>query len=144
MTTKTAKKILAKKPSKKLKTTSSRSAAALKKSAPAKKPTAKSSKTKVSVCATRPDVVAKHYESLSQKFERYRKELGRGLTLAEKILFSHLDNDSGVNQYVRGKSFIMLRPDRVAMQDATAQLFYSSSNPAKSRLLFRRPFIVIT
>jgi aconitate hydratase len=122
MTTKTAKKILAKKPSKKLKTTSSRSAAALKKSAPAKKPTAKSSKTKVSVCATRPDVVAKHYESLSQKFERYRKELGRGLTLAEKILFSHLDNDSGVNQYVRGKSFIMLRPDRVAMQDATAQM----------------------
>jgi len=99
---------------------------ALKKSA--KKSVKKSSgqkstaKSKVSVCATRPEVVAKHYQSLQLKFNEYRKVLGRGLTLGEKILFSHLDNDSDLKSYVRGKSFIMLRPDRVAMQDATAQM----------------------
>jgi aconitate hydratase len=123
MTSKSAKKILAKKSPKKAKPAAKKKTAKAKKSAPAKKSAAKSSgKAKVSVCATRPEVVAKHYQSLPQKLERYRKDLGRGLTLAEKILFSHLDNDTNVSQYTRGKSFIMLRPDRVAMQDATAQM----------------------
>ncbi len=90
-----------------------------KRKAPAKKVAGKS---KISVCATRAEVVAKHYSSLQAKFESYRKTLGRALTLGEKILFSHLDNDSDLQSFVRGKSFIMLRPDRVAMQDATAQM----------------------
>ncbi|NBT60051.1 hypothetical protein EBT16_14860, partial [bacterium] len=93
-----------------------------KKSAPKKSAKKSSGKSKVSVCATRPEVVAKHYESLGAKLDRYRKQLGRALTLGEKILFSHLDNDSDLKSFVRGKSFIMLRPDRVAMQDATAQM----------------------
>lgn len=79
-------------------------------------------KSKVSVCATRADVVGKFYGSLAAKFDRHRKVLGRPLTYAEKILFSHLDNDADLKNFVRGKSFIMLRPDRVAMQDATAQM----------------------
>jgi aconitate hydratase len=61
-------------------------------------------------------------EKIATRSEKYRKELGRGLTLAEKILFSHLDNDSDIKSLKRGTSFIMLRPDRVAMQDATAQM----------------------
>ncbi len=92
----------------------------------AKKSTTKSSsgskKSKLSVCATRPDVVGAFYNSLAAKFDRHRKMLGRPLTYAEKILFSHLDNDAELKSFVRGKSFIMLRPDRVAMQDATAQM----------------------
>ncbi len=94
------------------------------KKAPAKKAPAKKSatKTKISVCATRAEVVAKHYASLQGKFDRYRKTLGRALTLGEKILFSHLDSESELKSFERGKSFIMLRPDRVAMQDATAQM----------------------
>jgi aconitate hydratase len=92
---------------------------AIAKKAPAKKT---SSKQKVSVCATRAEVVAKHYGSLQGKLDRYRKTLGRALTLGEKILFSHLDSEADLKSLVRGKSFVMLRPDRVAMQDATAQM----------------------
>jgi len=72
--------------------------------------------------ATTPALVKKHYDSLPIKFERYRKVLGRSLTLAEKILFSHLADDSNISDLKRGESFIMLGPDRVAMQDATAQM----------------------
>ena len=107
MTSKSAKKSMVKKavkkavkkPAKKSSASSQKKKVVLKKSTASKKPAAKkssaksSAKTKVSVCATRPEVVAKHYASLEGKFERYRKELGRGLTLGEKILFSHLDND---------------------------------------------------
>ncbi|VDP76198.1 unnamed protein product [Schistosoma curassoni] len=58
--------------------------------------------------------------------------LGHPLTLAEKVLYSHLDNPKTAN-IERGKSYLMLRPDRVAMQDATAQMallqFISSGLP---------------
>lgn len=47
--------------------------------------------------------------------------LGRPLTLSEKILYSHLEDPK--NQEIeRGKSYLRLRPDRIAMQDATAQV----------------------
>ena len=60
--------------------------------------------------AKMPDVIAKA-----------RKKFGRGLTLAEKVLVSHADNfDTQV--WERGKAMLFLRPDRVAMQDATAQM----------------------
>ena len=75
-----------------------------------------------SVCATKPEIVQKFYESMSKKLQSYRTTLGRPLTLAEKILYSHLDNDSDLKNLKKGSSFIMLRPDRVAMQDATAQM----------------------
>ena len=51
-----------------------------------------------------------------------RKALKRPLTLAEKILYSHLKNPADVTSVVRGESFVLLQPDRVAMQDATAQM----------------------
>ena len=50
-----------------------------------------------------------------------RRRLGRALTLTEKILFAHLA-DPEKAEFERGRSFLDLHPDRVAMQDATAQM----------------------
>ncbi len=61
------------------------------------------------------------YASMPAKLDAARKKFGRPLTLAEKILVSHADNfDTQV--WDRGKAQLLLRPDRVAMQDATAQM----------------------
>lgn len=61
------------------------------------------------------------YQSLPDKHAEARKRFGRPLTLTEKILLSHLDKNSPQNP-VRGETYALLRPDRVAMQDATAQM----------------------
>jgi len=61
------------------------------------------------------------YEALPARVTAARQRVGRPLTLAEKILFAHLD-DSFKELPERGKSTARLRPDRVAMQDATAQM----------------------
>ncbi|WP_454060992.1 aconitate hydratase [Candidatus Nitrospira salsa] len=67
------------------------------------------------------ELVQKLYASMPSVVEKARKKFGRPLTLAEKILVSHADNfDSQV--WDRGKAMLALRPDRVAMQDATAQM----------------------
>src|SRR5207247_10166630 len=50
-----------------------------------------------------------------------RRRLGRPLTLSEKILLGHLD-EPDTQELEAGRSYLMLRPDRVAMQDATAQM----------------------
>ncbi|MCB9228800.1 MAG: aconitate hydratase [Deltaproteobacteria bacterium] len=76
----------------------------------------------VSSVSTQANVVRKHYEKVQKKLPEYREKLGRSLTLSEKILFSHLEDDSGCAGIERGRSFVLLRPDRVAMQDATAQM----------------------
>ncbi|HEY3320285.1 MAG TPA: aconitate hydratase [Planctomycetota bacterium] len=65
--------------------------------------------------------ISKLYETLSERHALLRRRLGRNLTQAEKILFAHLDNPEG-QELKRGESFLMLRPDRVALQDATAQM----------------------
>ncbi|XP_058450617.1 probable aconitate hydratase, mitochondrial [Malaya genurostris] len=72
------------------------------------------------------------YEKLQKNVEVVKKRLGRPLTLSEKILYGHLDDPA--NQDIqRGTSYLRLRPDRVAMQDATAQMamlqFISSGLP---------------
>jgi len=61
------------------------------------------------------------YAGLDAKHAYARKTLGKPLTLAEKIIWSHL-HDANQPKMERGKSFALLRPDRVAMQDATAQM----------------------
>jgi aconitate hydratase len=67
--------------------------------------------------------IRKLYESLPEKHNEARKRFGRGLTLAEKILTAHLDHwDASEKHPKRGESYALLRPDRVAMQDATAQM----------------------
>jgi aconitate hydratase len=68
-----------------------------------------------------PEFVQGIYERMRARFDAVRKRLGRPLTLTEKILFGHL-NDPDRAQLEAGKAYIELRPDRVAMQDATAQM----------------------
>ena len=62
------------------------------------------------------------YKSLPSKVEAAKAKMGRPLTLAEKILFAHLHADSPLADYGRGKDYVFFAPDRVAMQDATAQM----------------------
>ena len=67
-------------------------------------------------------MIKAHYSSLSEKLRRVRSVLNRPLTLAEKILYSHLHAESPIQDYGRGKDYVFYAPDRVAMQDATAQM----------------------
>src|SRR5919202_3555832 len=67
------------------------------------------------------EVVEAVYERLPGRVAIGRGRLGRGLTLAEKILVNHLADPEG-QELERGRSYAELYPDRVAMQDATAQM----------------------
>ncbi|MFZ4542646.1 MAG: aconitate hydratase [Saprospiraceae bacterium] len=67
-------------------------------------------------------MVTGFYESLPSKVDAAKAKMGRPLTLAEKILFAHLHHDSPLSDYGRGKDYVFFAPDRVAMQDATAQM----------------------
>src|SRR5438067_12077605 len=67
------------------------------------------------------ELVKKLYAKMPDAVERARKKFGRALTLTEKILVSHVDNWE-TQTWDRGKAMLALRPDRVAMQDATAQM----------------------
>ena len=62
------------------------------------------------------------YNELPARVSESRKKLGRPLTLSEKILYSHMFNKSGLGLYKRGIDYVDFAPDRVAMQDATAQM----------------------
>ena len=68
------------------------------------------------------EMIKKVYASLPAKVDAARKALGRPLTLSEKILFAHLHPDQALQVFERGKSYVDFAPDRVAMQDATAQM----------------------
>ncbi len=67
------------------------------------------------------DMIQKVYGSLNEKLEKVRKILNRPLTTAEKILYTHLWEEPS-REFKRGKDYVELAPDRVAMQDATAQM----------------------
>ncbi len=62
------------------------------------------------------------YAALPQRIADARKVLGRPLNLTEKILYAHLHNASPMQGYQKGKDYVFFAPDRVAMQDATAQM----------------------
>ncbi len=66
-------------------------------------------------------LIQKLYQSMPDRLAAARKKFGQPLTLTEKILVSHAD-DFGTQTWERGKAQLALRPDRVAMQDATAQM----------------------
>ncbi|KAM3959226.1 LOW QUALITY PROTEIN: mitochondrial aconitase 1 [Aphomia sociella] len=84
------------------------------------------------VAMSRFDKAPLPYEKLTKNLEIVKKRLGRDMTLSEKVLYSHLDDPQG-QDIERGTSYLRLRPDRVAMQDATAQMamlqFISSGLP---------------
>ena len=68
------------------------------------------------------DLVKKVYSTLPAKIAAARKLVGRPLTFSEKILYAHLSGLLPAIPYTRGKDYVDFAPDRVAMQDATAQM----------------------
>ena len=75
----------------------------------------------MSAIETTPALVKSVYASINANLEIVRERLGRPMTYAEKILLGHLDDPRG-QELEPGDSYLLLRPDRVAMQDATAQM----------------------
>jgi aconitate hydratase len=68
------------------------------------------------------DMIKRFYEGYSQKVEAARKVVNRPLSLTEKILYTHLWRGHADEVFERGKAYVDFAPDRVAMQDATAQM----------------------
>ena len=68
------------------------------------------------------DMIRKVYETYPERIAAARKVVGRPLTLSEKILYTHLWDGNPTTAFGRGKSYVDFAPDRVAMQDATAQM----------------------
>src|SRR5574344_668380 len=68
------------------------------------------------------EILKAHYASLPNRIRQAREKLGHPLTLTEKILCSHLFNPEKDQSFARGTDYVDFRPDRVAMQDATAQM----------------------
>jgi aconitate hydratase len=67
------------------------------------------------------DLIKKVYKEMPSKIAAAKKLTGKALTLSEKILYSHLYSET-IRDYTRGKDYVDFAPDRVAMQDATAQM----------------------
>ena len=68
------------------------------------------------------DMIRRVYAQFGEKVDQTRKFLGKPLTLTEKILYAHLSGELPNQSFERGKSYVDFAPDRVAMQDATAQM----------------------
>ncbi|MBR8534197.1 aconitate hydratase [Carboxylicivirga sediminis] len=68
------------------------------------------------------EMIKKVYAELPGKVEKTRQLLDKPLTLTEKILYAHLADEQPAAPYERGNSYVNFNPDRVAMQDATAQM----------------------
>jgi aconitate hydratase len=85
------------------------------------------------------------YAGLNERVNHARSMAGRPLTLTEKILYSHVSGSLPGRPYVRGNSYVDFNPDRVAMQDATAQMallqFMQAGRP---KVAVPSPYIVIT
>ncbi len=79
------------------------------------------------------DMIKALYAAMPGRIAKARKAVGKSLTLSEKILYSHLHADQKLENFGRGKSYVDFAPDRVAMQDATAQMallqFMSAGKP---------------
>lgn len=68
------------------------------------------------------DMLRHFYASYPKRVGNVREKLDHPLTYAEKVLLAHLYDPDGDNTFERGRSYVNFRPDRVAMQDATAQM----------------------
>jgi len=68
------------------------------------------------------EMIKKVYALIPERVEAARALIGKPLTLSEKILYAHLWDGNAGEAYARGKSYVDFAPDRVAMQDATAQM----------------------
>jgi aconitate hydratase len=68
------------------------------------------------------DMIKRVYEEIPKRVDQAKQIKGKPLTLTEKILYSHLWDKSSDKEYVRGKDYVNFAPDRIACQDATAQM----------------------
>ncbi|MDR1584014.1 MAG: aconitate hydratase [Prevotellaceae bacterium] len=68
------------------------------------------------------EIIRDFYRNFAGKIDNVRKYITRPLTLSEKILYAHLYDANQLKIYKRGEDYVNFRPDRVAMQDATAQM----------------------
>ena len=68
------------------------------------------------------DMLRSFYSNFPKRVDAAREQVGRPLTLAEKILYAHLYEESDICPFRRGEDYVNFCPDRVAMQDATAQM----------------------
>jgi len=68
------------------------------------------------------DMIKKVYSQMAKRVEAARKVVGKPLTLSEKILYSHLWDGNPTRAFARGKDYVDFAPDRIALQDATAQM----------------------
>ena len=68
------------------------------------------------------NIIKEHYWQLPETIKKIRKAVNHPLSLTEKILYSHLYDKGSIKPYQRGKDYVNFQPDRVAMQDATAQM----------------------
>src|ERR1700753_322729 len=68
------------------------------------------------------DMIKKVYDRYSTRIDAARKATGKPLTLTEKILYAHLSEGDAHKAFGRGVDYVDFAPDRVAMQDATAQM----------------------
>lgn len=68
------------------------------------------------------DMIKKVYSQMEERVTKAREIVGTPLTLAEKILYAHLWDGTPTKKYVRGKDYVDFAPDRIACQDATAQM----------------------
>ena len=68
------------------------------------------------------EMIERTYAALPEKINQIKSKLQRPLTLTEKILYAHLSTDETLKSYERAVDYVNFAPDRVAMQDATAQM----------------------
>jgi len=68
------------------------------------------------------DMIKAVYSKMANRVDKAREIVGKPLTLSEKILYSHLSDGEATKAYQRGKDYVEFEPDRIACQDATAQM----------------------
>ena len=68
------------------------------------------------------EMIKKVYANMTTRVDKAREIVGRPLTLTEKILYNHLWEGMPSHAFERGKDYVDFAPDRVACQDATAQM----------------------
>ncbi|PNQ73298.1 aconitate hydratase [Hanstruepera neustonica] len=68
------------------------------------------------------DMIKKVYANMAERVDKAREIVGKPLTLSEKILYAHLWDGEPTKAFVRGKDYVDFAPDRIACQDATAQM----------------------
>ena len=79
------------------------------------------------------DMIKKRYSQFAERVDKAKTVTGKPMTLAEKILYVHLSDFNSIREYKRAEDYVDFAPDRVAMQDATAQMallqFMQSGKP---------------